>query len=119
LTRFAHWSEYRDQGQDQNRLEIGFRGPADRASARRWSHATVYPFLDPPSPKDTEQGGAEVPIEKFTGNPGSFRDELRNRGYVVGKNLLVDLRTAQGDVSKLPALAEALVANQRVRGVEL
>jgi len=59
-----------------------------------------------------EPGVAEIPIEKFTGNGGSLRDELTTRGYVVGKNLLVDLRTAQGDVSKLPALAEALVATQ-------
>src|SRR5262249_13226534 len=41
-----------------------------------------------------------------------FFDTLRDRGYVVGKNLVVDFRDAQGDVSRLPTLAEALVATQ-------
>lgn len=59
-----------------------------------------------------QPGVAPVPFEEFTGNFGTFRDTLRDRGYVVGKNLVVDVRNAQGDVSRLPALAEALVATQ-------
>src|SRR5580704_6616586 len=59
-----------------------------------------------------EQGVAPVPFEEFTGPAGIFRDTLRDSGYVVGKNLVVDVREAQGDVSRLPALAEALVATQ-------
>jgi putative ABC transport system substrate-binding protein len=59
-----------------------------------------------------EDGKADVPIEKWWGNFGTFRDELKDRGYVVGKNLVVDVRSAQGDVSRLPALADALVATQ-------
>ena len=43
---------------------------------------------------------------------GAFRDAMRERGFVVGKNLIVDFRTAQGDASRLPALADALVATQ-------
>ena len=57
-------------------------------------------------------GVAPVPYEEFGGPGGSFRDTLRDRGFVVGKNLVVDVREAQGDVSRLPALAEALVATQ-------
>ena len=51
-----------------------------------------------------------LPFEQFTGTMGAFRDALRDHGYVVGKNLVVDVRDAQGDASRLPALAEALVA---------
>ena len=54
---------------------------------------------------------SDAPIEKWFGNFGIFRDELKVRGYVVGKNLVVDARSAQGDVSRL-ALAEALIATQ-------
>jgi putative ABC transport system substrate-binding protein len=43
---------------------------------------------------------------------GAFRDELRNNGYVVGMNLVVDVRSAHGDGSRLPALAGQLVATQ-------
>ena len=60
----------------------------------------------------TGDGKADVPIEKWTGNFGTLRDELKDRGYVIGKNLVVDVRSAHGDASKLPALAEALVATQ-------
>src|SRR5437899_12355631 len=49
---------------------------------------------------------------KWPGMGGAFRDALRERGFAVGKNLIVDLRTAQGDASRLPALADALVATQ-------
>jgi putative ABC transport system substrate-binding protein len=57
-----------------------------------------------------EPGLAPMPYEEFGGLSGIFRDTLRDRGYVSGKNLVVDVREAQGDVSRLPALAEALVA---------
>ena len=35
---------------------------------------------------------------------------LRDRGYVVGKNLQLDLRYADGDRGRLPALADELIA---------
>jgi putative tryptophan/tyrosine transport system substrate-binding protein len=59
-----------------------------------------------------EPGVAPVPFEELVGIFGAFRDTLRDRGFVAGKNLVVDMRNAQGDVSRLPALAEALVATQ-------
>jgi putative ABC transport system substrate-binding protein len=57
-------------------------------------------------------GAPPGPIEEWTWIFGVFRDALRDSGYVVGKNLVVDARSTQGDISRLPALAEALVATQ-------
>lgn len=57
-------------------------------------------------------GMAQAPFEEWTGVDSAFRDTLRDRGYAIGKNLVVDVRNAQGDVSRLPALAEALVATR-------
>ena len=41
-------------------------------------------------------------------NWGAFREELQNRGYVEGKNLTLELRFAEGDPRRYPALAAAL-----------
>ena len=55
------------------------------------------------------------PMEKWEawegGGATTLRDTLRDRGYVLGKNLVVELRHARGDVAKLAAEAEALVAS--------
>src|SRR5207249_3424514 len=59
-----------------------------------------------------EPGLVPPPFEKWTGESGVFRDALRDRGFAVGKNLIVDVRDARGDATRLPALAEALVATQ-------
>lgn len=53
----------------------------------------------------------QVPFEKWTGDLAAVRDGLRDSGYLVGKNLLVDARHAQGDVARLAAEAHALVAS--------
>lgn len=55
-------------------------------------------------------GYVPVPIEKWTTGGAAFRDSLRDSGYVVGKNLVVDVRHASGDAARLEAEAEALVA---------
>lgn len=42
-------------------------------------------------------------------NVASFHDEMRNLGWVDGRNIMIDFRYAKGDTSKLPALvAEVL-----------
>jgi putative ABC transport system substrate-binding protein len=41
---------------------------------------------------------------------GAFLAGLRELGYVPGKNLVVDVRYARGDMSRLSALAEELIA---------
>jgi putative ABC transport system substrate-binding protein len=43
-------------------------------------------------------------------NEVAFFDELRNRGYVEGQNLLVESRDAAGQPDRLPSLAKELVA---------
>jgi putative tryptophan/tyrosine transport system substrate-binding protein len=39
-----------------------------------------------------------------------FIGKMQDLGYVVGKNLHVDLRNAEGDYSRLPALAVEIVS---------
>jgi putative tryptophan/tyrosine transport system substrate-binding protein len=43
---------------------------------------------------------------------GPFREALRDLGYVEGKNILIELRSARGQLSGLAELAEQLVRNQ-------
>jgi putative tryptophan/tyrosine transport system substrate-binding protein len=43
-------------------------------------------------------------------NGHAFREGLRDLGYIEGKNLRFELRFAEGDESRLPALARELVA---------
>jgi putative tryptophan/tyrosine transport system substrate-binding protein len=40
----------------------------------------------------------------------AFRDELRRRGYVDGRSVVIDYRWAEGRFDRLPALASELVA---------
>src|SRR5216117_1149538 len=42
-------------------------------------------------------------------NTEGFRDGLKDLGYVEGKNVTYHVRVAQGDLSRLPALAAELV----------
>ena len=46
----------------------------------------------------------------FDTTPPLFRQELNNLGYIDGKNLIIDVRRAEGDFERLPALAQELVA---------
>src|SRR5262249_39880726 len=39
-----------------------------------------------------------------------LRQELRKSGYVEGQNVLLDIRSAQGNLAQLPQLAAELVA---------
>jgi putative tryptophan/tyrosine transport system substrate-binding protein len=40
----------------------------------------------------------------------SFLDELRDQGYVEGRNMRIEFRSAEGNVERLPSLAAELVA---------
>jgi putative ABC transport system substrate-binding protein len=51
-----------------------------------------------------------VPPDLRSPSQVAFWEELRLRGYVEGKNLVVDRRNAAGQVDLLPALARELVA---------
>ena len=39
-----------------------------------------------------------------------FRARMAERGYVEGKNLVIDIRFAEGDATRFPALADELIA---------
>ena len=41
-----------------------------------------------------------------------FREELRKLGYVEGRNIRIEVRSAEGNLDWLPALAEGLVRDQ-------
>ena len=56
-------------------------------------------------------GWVSPPIEKWTGEAAIIRDRLRDAGYVVGKNLVIDARHVNGDAARLGAEAEALVTS--------
>ena len=51
-----------------------------------------------------------TPPDLRSPNQLAFYEELRNRGYVEGQNLLVERRNAAGQPDQLPALARELVA---------
>lgn len=44
--------------------------------------------------------------------PKAFRDALRSRGYVEEQNLVLDVRSADGQLDRLPILAAELVATR-------
>lgn len=54
-------------------------------------------------------GLVPVPAEKWAGDWAAYRDVLRDAGFVLGKNLVVEQRHASGDESRLMTEAEALV----------
>jgi putative ABC transport system substrate-binding protein len=45
-------------------------------------------------------------------HPETFRQELRGLGYVEGRNLVIDYRSAEGRIERLPALATELLASK-------
>jgi putative ABC transport system substrate-binding protein len=56
------------------------------------------------------QGSVPLPVEKWTGSWGAFRDSLQSAGFVLGKNLIFEHRHADGDQVRLPAEVESLIA---------
>ncbi len=52
----------------------------------------------------------DSPVENWTGSRAAFRDELRQRGFVAGKNLVIDLRHGSGEAAKLGPIAADFVA---------
>ena len=51
-----------------------------------------------------------TPPDLSSPNQMAFYEELRQRGYVEGQNLVVERRNAAGQVDQLPALAREMVA---------
>src|SRR5215211_129095 len=44
--------------------------------------------------------------------PQAFRDGLRSLGYVEGQNIIIDVRSAEGSLDRLPALAGELAGSR-------
>jgi putative ABC transport system substrate-binding protein len=44
--------------------------------------------------------------------PQAFRDGLRSLGYVEGENIMIDVRSAEGSLERLPALAGELAGSR-------
>jgi putative ABC transport system substrate-binding protein len=56
-------------------------------------------------------GYVQEPMEQWKGTGATYRDALRDHGFVLGKNFVVEVRHAHGDATRLAAEAEALVAS--------
>ena len=53
---------------------------------------------------------AVAPLSTFSARTEAFRQGLRELGYVEGKNIVIDWRSAEGQVDRLPTLAAELVS---------
>src|SRR5262245_52858521 len=51
-----------------------------------------------------------IPLSAFVSRIEAFREGLRELGYVEGKNIVIEWRSAEGKLDRLPALAAELVA---------
>jgi ABC-type uncharacterized transport system substrate-binding protein len=72
------------------------KGVAAQQKVRRIGYLNPFPITDPPSPERA-----------------AFLAGLRELGYEVGRNLVIDYRSAEGDFDRLPEVAAELV-KQRV-----
>ena len=60
----------------------------------------------------TPRVGYLIPTQRTTSATLPFIESLRARGYVDGETMRLELRTAEGDYGKLPALATELVQSK-------
>jgi putative ABC transport system substrate-binding protein len=72
----------------------------------------AYPGMPLAQAKKRYRVGLLVTSNESTARPmvDTLIDGLRERGYQVGANLILDIRHANGDVARLPGLARELVA---------
>jgi putative tryptophan/tyrosine transport system substrate-binding protein len=83
---------------------------------RTFVHASALALFGVPSGADAERAGRMPRIGFLTPSPSAresaFWLRMQDLGYVDGKNIVVDRRSADGDFARLPALAAELVKNR-------
>jgi len=89
-------------------LAIGFLAAPLTSSAQQLTRVYRIGFLGNvnPSPADADQQGCPT---KGTRNWQAFVEDLRQRGYIQGQNLVIECRWTQGRPERAPALATELV----------
>jgi putative ABC transport system substrate-binding protein len=68
-------------------------------------------FAEAQQPKKVPRIGylGSIPLSAFVSRIEAFREGLRELGYVEGKNIVIEWRSAEGKLDRLPALAAELV----------
>src|SRR5262249_15952269 len=74
--------------------------------------AVAWPFTAPPQQAAGRVVGFLERGLPYAAGEGAFRVGLSTTGYIEGQNVTVDFRFADGQYSRLPALAAELVRRQ-------
>ena len=71
---------------------------------------SIAPFVEAQQPKKVPQIGYldNASLSAMAGRIEAFRQGLRELGYVDGRNIVIEYRSAEGKVDRLPALAAEL-----------
>src|SRR5512139_2098298 len=83
---------------------------------RTFVYASALALLGVPLHAAAQRAGRVPRIGFLTPGPNprepAFWDGMRQLGYVDGKTIVVDRRSAEGDFARLPALAGEIVSNR-------
>src|SRR5881296_230831 len=81
-------------------VALGFVAVPLAADAQQPAKVARVSFLTTSSPESPEQRAAGI---------DPFRQGLRERGYVEGQNIVIEVRAAESKIERFPALASELV----------
>jgi putative ABC transport system substrate-binding protein len=111
------WNRFLDSSSD-NRKSKACPEPRRRIQNRKWLGLSVIAFvLVVTGAVATAQQSAKVPRIVFLSTASlsslspwleAFRQGLRELGYVEGRNIAIEYRSAEGNVDRLPELAAEL-----------
>jgi putative tryptophan/tyrosine transport system substrate-binding protein len=83
---------------------------------RTFAHVGALALLAVPLRAEAQRVGTMSRIGLLTPGPNpsepAFWQGMRELGYIDGKNIVVDRRSAEGDFARLPALAAEIVKNR-------